>query len=72
VSGRLADKVAVVTGAGQSAGQGIGNGRATAIAFAREGVRGSTQRLKANRRGRVRIALSFGPGKTRVTIAAAG
>jgi NAD(P)-dependent dehydrogenase (short-subunit alcohol dehydrogenase family) len=38
VSGRLAGKVAVVTGAGQSEGQGIGNGRATAIAFAREGA----------------------------------
>jgi NAD(P)-dependent dehydrogenase (short-subunit alcohol dehydrogenase family) len=35
---RLQGKVAVVTGAGQSEGQGIGNGRATAIAFAREGA----------------------------------
>ena len=35
---RLEGKVAVVTGAGQSEGQGIGNGRATAIAFAREGA----------------------------------
>jgi NAD(P)-dependent dehydrogenase (short-subunit alcohol dehydrogenase family) len=35
---RLAGKVAVITGAGQSEGQGIGNGRATAIAFAREGA----------------------------------
>lgn len=35
---RLAGKVAIVTGAGQSEGQGIGNGRATAIAFAREGA----------------------------------
>jgi NAD(P)-dependent dehydrogenase (short-subunit alcohol dehydrogenase family) len=34
----LESKVAVVTGAGQSEGQGIGNGRATAIAFAREGA----------------------------------
>jgi NAD(P)-dependent dehydrogenase (short-subunit alcohol dehydrogenase family) len=38
VSPRLANKVAVVTGAGQSEGQGIGNGRATAIAFVREGA----------------------------------
>jgi NAD(P)-dependent dehydrogenase (short-subunit alcohol dehydrogenase family) len=38
VSPRLESKVAVVTGAGQSEGQGIGNGRATAIAFAREGA----------------------------------
>jgi len=35
---RLAGKVAVVTGAGQAEGQSIGNGRATAIAFAREGA----------------------------------
>jgi NAD(P)-dependent dehydrogenase (short-subunit alcohol dehydrogenase family) len=38
VSDRLAGKVAVVTGAGQTEGQGIGNGRATAIAFARKGA----------------------------------
>jgi NAD(P)-dependent dehydrogenase (short-subunit alcohol dehydrogenase family) len=36
--GRLAGKVAIVTGAGQAAGRKIGNGRATAIAFAREGA----------------------------------
>jgi NAD(P)-dependent dehydrogenase (short-subunit alcohol dehydrogenase family) len=36
--GRLAGKVAIVTGAGQAAGRTIGNGRATAIAFAREGA----------------------------------
>jgi NAD(P)-dependent dehydrogenase (short-subunit alcohol dehydrogenase family) len=38
VSGRLSGKVAVVTGAG-SAGPGWGNGRATAVIFAREGAR---------------------------------
>jgi NAD(P)-dependent dehydrogenase (short-subunit alcohol dehydrogenase family) len=39
VSGpRLAGKVAIVTGAG-SRGEGIGNGRATAVLFAREGAR---------------------------------
>ena len=37
-SGRLAGKVAIVTGAG-SRGPGIGNGRAAAILFAREGAR---------------------------------
>jgi NAD(P)-dependent dehydrogenase (short-subunit alcohol dehydrogenase family) len=37
--GRLAGKVAIVTGAGQTAGEAIGNGRATAITFAREGAR---------------------------------
>lgn len=36
---RLEGKVAVVTGAGQTPGQTIGNGRATAILFAREGAR---------------------------------
>lgn len=36
---RLKDKVAVVIGAGQSPGEGLGNGRATAIRFAREGAR---------------------------------
>ena len=35
---RLAGKVAIVTGAGQSPGPNIGNGRATAILFAREGA----------------------------------
>jgi NAD(P)-dependent dehydrogenase (short-subunit alcohol dehydrogenase family) len=38
VSGRLAGKVAVVVGAGQTPGDTIGNGRATAILFAREGA----------------------------------
>jgi NAD(P)-dependent dehydrogenase (short-subunit alcohol dehydrogenase family) len=36
---RLAGKVAVVVGAGQTPGQTIGNGRATAVLFAREGAR---------------------------------
>ena len=36
---RLAGKVAVVIGAGQSPGEGLGNGRATTIRFAREGAR---------------------------------
>jgi len=39
VSGRLAGKVAIVMGAGQTPGDTIGNGRATAILFAREGAR---------------------------------
>lgn len=37
--GRLAGKVAIVAGAGQLAGENVGNGRATAILFAREGAR---------------------------------
>jgi NAD(P)-dependent dehydrogenase (short-subunit alcohol dehydrogenase family) len=36
---RLKDRVAIVVGAGQSAGEGIGNGRATALTFAREGAK---------------------------------
>ncbi len=36
---RLEGKVAIVVGAGQSPGEGIGNGRATAMLFAREGAR---------------------------------
>jgi NAD(P)-dependent dehydrogenase (short-subunit alcohol dehydrogenase family) len=39
VSGRLVDKVAIVMGAGQTPGETLGNGRATAILFAREGAR---------------------------------
>lgn len=38
MAGRLAGKVAIVTGAGSS-GEGIGNGKATAVLFAREGAR---------------------------------
>ena len=36
---RLRDKVAVVAGAGQTPGDTIGNGRATAVLFAREGAK---------------------------------
>jgi len=36
---RLAGKIAIVVGAGQSPGEGIGNGRATAMRFAREGAK---------------------------------
>jgi len=36
---RLKDKVAIVVGAGQTPGDSIGNGRATAVLFAREGAR---------------------------------
>jgi NAD(P)-dependent dehydrogenase (short-subunit alcohol dehydrogenase family) len=39
MSRRLAEKVAIVIGAGQTPGDTIGNGRATAILFAREGAR---------------------------------
>jgi NAD(P)-dependent dehydrogenase (short-subunit alcohol dehydrogenase family) len=36
---RLKDKIAIVVGAGQSPGEGVGNGRATALTFAREGAK---------------------------------
>jgi len=36
---RLKDKVAVIVGAGQNAGETIGNGRATTLRFAQEGAR---------------------------------
>ncbi len=36
--GRLADKIAVVVGGGQTPGQTVGNGRATAVRFAQEGA----------------------------------
>jgi NAD(P)-dependent dehydrogenase (short-subunit alcohol dehydrogenase family) len=36
---RLTDKVAIVVGAGQTPGDTIGNGRATAVLFAREGAK---------------------------------
>ena len=38
MAGRLAGKTAVVVGAGQTPGETIGNGRATALLFAREGA----------------------------------
>jgi NAD(P)-dependent dehydrogenase (short-subunit alcohol dehydrogenase family) len=38
MGGRLAGKVAIVVGAGQTPGDTIGNGRATAVLFAREGA----------------------------------
>ena len=37
---RLAEKIAVVIGAGQGPGTGMGNGRATVIRFAQEGACG--------------------------------
>ncbi len=36
---RLADKIAIVVGAGQSPGEGMGNGRATVLRFAQEGAK---------------------------------
>ena len=36
---RLAGKIAIIVGAGQGPGEGIGNGRATALRFAQEGAK---------------------------------
>ena len=36
---RLKGKVAIVVGAGQSPGEGMGNGRATVLRFVQEGAR---------------------------------
>src|SRR6201988_327126 len=36
---RLQDKIAIVVGAGQSPGEGLGNGRATVLRFAQEGAK---------------------------------
>jgi NAD(P)-dependent dehydrogenase (short-subunit alcohol dehydrogenase family) len=36
---RMKDKVAIIVGAGQSPGEGVGNGRATAMLLAREGAK---------------------------------
>ena len=38
MTGRLEGKIAVVVGAGQTPGETIGNGRAMALLFAREGA----------------------------------
>jgi NAD(P)-dependent dehydrogenase (short-subunit alcohol dehydrogenase family) len=47
---RLKDRVAIVVGAGQSPGEGIGNGRATALTFAREGAKGAVRRSQSGLR----------------------
>ena len=36
---RLKDKVAIIVGGGQTPGETLGNGRATALRFAEEGAR---------------------------------
>ena len=49
---RLAGKTAIVVGAGQSPGEGMGNGRATVLLFAREGAKvlAVDHRLESRRR----------------------
>ena len=36
---RLGDRIAIIVGAGQGPGEGLGNGRATALLYAREGAK---------------------------------
>jgi NAD(P)-dependent dehydrogenase (short-subunit alcohol dehydrogenase family) len=66
---RLAGKTAVIVGAGQTPGATIGNGRATAVVFAREGARlllvdrdedsvAETQRLVAEEGGEAEILVA--------------
>lgn len=66
---RLKDKVAIVVGAGQTPGETIGNGRATAILFAREGARVAL--IDCNRESALETqALIEGEGGTCMAIAA--
>ena len=44
---RLKDRIAIVVGAGQSPGEGMGNGRATALTFAREGAKRAVRRSQS-------------------------
>ena len=55
---RLEGKVAVIVGAGQSPGEGIGNGRATTLRFAQEGARilAVDTRARASNRSRAEVA----------------
>jgi NAD(P)-dependent dehydrogenase (short-subunit alcohol dehydrogenase family) len=64
MSDRLAGKVAIVVGAGQTPGDTIGNGRATAILFAREGARvvAVDRRLDSAEETLARIAEEGGEG----------
>lgn len=61
---RLKGKVAIVVGAGQTPGETIGNGRATAIVYAREGARVLLvdRRLESAEETRAMIAKEGGEG----------
>ena len=77
---RMQDKVVIVIGSGQSPGEGIGNGRAATLLFAREGARvlavdsnlASAQQTadEANRAGGVCVAFQANV-KSEATLAAA-
>ncbi len=63
--GRLEGKVAVIIGAGQQPGTGIGNGRATAIRFAQEGASCLLVDLNADWAEETRRAMAEGTGGDR-------
>ena len=60
---RLVGKTAIVIGAGQSPGEGMGNGRATVLRFAQEGAKimavdrdlGSAEETEANMHAALRL-----------------
>ena len=58
---RLQDRVAIVVGAGQSPGEGIGNGRATALTFARE-FKKTRAEVEAERDSKVPLRKKMGTG----------
>ena len=77
---RLKDRVAIVVGAGQSPGEGIGNGRATALRFAQEGAKvlavdrslSSAEETAALVRGKGGVCVAFEADVTKeATLAAA-
>jgi NAD(P)-dependent dehydrogenase (short-subunit alcohol dehydrogenase family) len=77
---RLSGKIAVIIGAGQSPGEGIGNGRATVLRFSQEGARilavdrdlGSAEETAAMARSKGGDCVAFAADVTReATLAAA-
>jgi len=64
--GRLKDKVALVSGAGSS-GPGWGNGKATAVLFAREGAKVLAADTRRSCGGTVNIGRSGSIGLHRIT-----
>ena len=71
---RLRDKIAIIVGAGQSPGEGMGNGRATVLRFTQEGAKvlavdnnlSSAEATAAHRPAGQRRASKAAPGWIRV------
>src|SRR3546814_4577927 len=61
--GRLADKVAVVTGAAPR-GEGVGNGKAAALLFAREGAKVVLVNRSAERAGKLAAEIAEEGGRS--------